>query len=103
MQLSKIKVETSKDSDGTITYHIIGQIFFASTEPLMNTFDFHDDSKRVVLDFAKARLWDESAATVLKKAMDKFESNGKEVEVCGLDENSVTLVNTLYGVTCKEA
>ena len=69
----------------------------------MNTFDFHDDSKRVVLDFAKARLWDESAATVLKKAMDKFESNGKEVEVCGLDENSVTLVNTLYGVTCKEA
>ena len=103
MQMSKIKVETSKDASGTLTYHINGQIFFASTEPLMNTFDFHDDSTKVVLDFSKARLWDESAATVLKKAMDKFESNGKEVEICGLDENSVTLVNTLYGMTCKES
>lgn len=101
MQMSKIKVEVERKAD-TVTYKVVGQIFFASTEPLMREFDFHDEATRVVLDFAQARLWDESAATTLKKAMDKFEANGKTVEVCGLDENSVSLVNTLYGVTCKE-
>ena len=103
MQISKIKVDVQRDEAGTVTYQVAGQIFFASTEPLMNTFDFHDDAKRVVLDFTHARLWDESAATTVKKAMDKFEANGKEVAVCGLDENSVTLVHTLYGLTCKES
>ena len=74
-----------------------GQIFFASTEPLLNAFDFHDSAQTVVLDFSRARLWDESAATALKKAINKFESCGKQVQVHGLDENSVTLVRTLYG------
>ena len=96
LQMSKITVETSKEKD-TVTYKINGQIFFASTEPLMNAFDFKDESRQVVLDFSRARLWDESAATILKKAINKFEAGGKQVKIIGLDENSVSLVHTLYG------
>ena len=96
VQMSKITVETSREGSA-VTYTVNGQIFFASTEPLLNAFDFHDSAQTVVLDFSRARLWDESAATALKKAINKFESCGKQVQVHGLDENSVTLVCTLYG------
>lgn len=96
VQMSKIGVETKRDGS-TVTYAVNGQIFFASTEPLLNAFDFHDSAQTVVLDFSCARLWDESAATALKKAINKFESCGKQVQVHGLDENSVTLMRTLYG------
>ncbi len=96
VQMSKIKVDVCRETD-RVTYLINGQIFFASTEPLMNAFDFHDAAQVVVLDFSQARLWDESAATILKKAIDKFEQNGKQVEILGLDKNSVKLVNNLYG------
>ena len=63
----------------------------------MNAFDFHDPAQTVVLDFSQAQLWDESAATALKKAINKFEQNGKQVKVLGMDKNSTSLVNTLYG------
>lgn len=96
VQMSKIKVDVCRETD-RVTYLINGQIFFASTEPLMNAFDFHDAAQAVVLDFSQARLWDESAATILKKAINKFEQNGKQVEILGLDKNSVKLVNNLYG------
>lgn len=96
VQMSKIKVDVCRETD-RVTYLINGQIFFASTEPLMNAFDFHDSAQAVVLDFSQARLWDESAATILKKAINKFEQNGKQVEILGLDKNSVKLVNNLYG------
>lgn len=96
LQMSKINVEAVKVNN-TVTYKINGQIFFASTEPLMNAFDFKDEAAQVVLDFSRARLWDESAATILKKAINKFEASGKQVKVIGLDENSVSLVHTLYG------
>ena len=96
VQISKIKVDVRRDTD-KVTYFINGQIFFASTEPLMNAFDFHDPAQTVVLDFSQAQLWDESAATALKKAINKFEQNGKQVKVLGMDKNSTSLVNTLYG------
>ena len=81
-----------------MTYAVNGQIFFASTESLMNAFDFHDDVQVVVLDFSRARLWDESAATTLRKIIRKFESTGKKVQVQGMDESSKDLVSNLYGV-----
>ena len=96
MQMSKIKVEKVMNGN-TAVYQMHGQIFFASTEPMMEAFDFRDNAVNVVLDFSDARLLDESAATALKKTILKFEANGKHVEVIGLDQNSVSLVTTLYG------
>lgn len=96
VQMSKIGVEAIQEGS-TVTYVVNGQIFFASTEPLLTAFDFHSNAQTVILDFSRARLWDESAATALKKAINKFEGCGKQVQVRGLDENSVTLMRTLYG------
>ena len=96
LQMSKIKVEV-KRKDTYVTYQMNGQIFFASTESMMNAFDFHDAADRIILDFSAAHLWDESAATALRKTVQKFESAGKQVQVLGLDENSAALMRTLYG------
>lgn len=96
VQMSKIKVEKAMHGT-TATYLINGQVFFASTEPMMDAFDYKDNAEHVILDFSNARLLDESAATALKKSISKFESYGKQVEVCGLDANSTSLVTTLYG------
>lgn len=80
-----------------VTYIVNGQIFFASAEPLLSALDFHDSAQVVVLDFSRARLWDESAATALEKAIHKFKSAGKQVQVRGLDADSAALVRALYG------
>ena len=96
LQMSKIKVEVKRE-DTYVTYQMNGQIFFASTESMMNAFDFHDAADRIILDFSAAHLWDESAATALRKTVQKFESAGKQVQVLGLDENSAALMRTLYG------
>ena len=96
MQMSKIKVEQQR-SGNTILYQINGQIFFASTESLISAFDFHTDAQYIQLDFSQAHLWDESAATTCKKIITKFESNGKQVTINGLDESSNLLITTLYG------
>ena len=96
MQMSKIKVEQQR-SGNTIMYQINGQIFFASTESLISAFDFHTDAQYIQLDFSQAHLWDESAATTCKKIITKFESNGKQVTINGLDESSNLLITTLYG------
>ncbi|MBQ2775862.1 MAG: SulP family inorganic anion transporter, partial [Peptococcaceae bacterium] len=102
MQMSKIKVEKVMHGT-TATYNVNGQVFFASTEPMMDAFDFKDNSERVILDFSNARLLDESAATALKKTVSKFEGYGKQVEVRGLDTSSATLVSTLYGPKKQKA
>ena len=102
MQMSKIKVEKVMHGT-TATYNVNGQVFFASTEPMMDAFDFKDNSELVILDFSNARLLDESAATALKKTVSKFEGYGKQVEVRGLDTSSATLVSTLYGPKKQKA
>jgi SulP family sulfate permease len=102
LQMSKIRVESHREGS-TVIYQVYGQIFFASTEAMLDAFAFHDDATQVVLDFSKAQLWDESAATALQKAILKFEGCGKQVQVQGLDENSATLVRALYGKSEMQA
>lgn len=94
--MSKISV-TAKRTEQAITYQIQGQIFFASIEALNSGFDYKAPLEQVTLDFSKAHLWDESAATALKKTVKKFTDNGKTVQIVGLDAESINLINKLYG------
>ena len=96
VQMSKIQVEKMVHGT-TVTYTVHGQVFFASTEPMMDEFDFKEAAELIILDFSDAHLLDESAATALKKSVDKFEGYGKQVEVRGLDASSKALVTNLYG------
>lgn len=72
MQISRLQVTAVTINDETLVYEVKGQIFFASTENLNQAIDFQHSAEQVRIDFAQARIWDESAATAIKKMRPSF-------------------------------
>ena len=93
-----VTVETALTPDGTTRrYAIGGQIFFASTDRIMETIVFREDGvEAVVIDLTQAHFWDISATGVLDKIVLRLRGEGKSVEVIGLNEASASLVER-YG------
>lgn len=89
-----LRVDRSLSEDGhTRTYGVVGQVFFASAETLVNAFDFKEVIDRVVIDVSRAHFWDITAVSALDKVVLKFKREGAEVEVIGLNEASATMVD----------
>jgi sulfate permease, SulP family len=87
-------VRSTLSEDATVrSYHVDGQIFFASAETFIAAFDFADDVKRVVIDVTEAHLWDITSVGALDKIVFKFRANGIEVEVVGLNEASAHMLD----------
>lgn len=96
IQMAKLNI-TTEQNDDTLTYHITGEVFFASIGALNNQLDYKTTAKNIVLDFSRARVWDESAATALKKDIARFNDLGIQVHFQGLDDNSKNMILKLYG------
>ncbi|MDG5789639.1 SulP family inorganic anion transporter [Evansella sp. AB-P1] len=77
------------------TYYITGQLFFASVSEPISEFDFKEELIKVILDFTHAHIWDDSAVAAMEKIITKFEENGTNVEITGLNEASTLLVDRL--------
>ena len=93
-QLFRVRSEIT--GDGTHrTYHIEGQLFFASSEDFMKAFDFKEAPERVIIDVTAAHIWDISSVQALDMAILKFRRDGAEVEVVGMNEATETLVDRL--------
>ena len=75
------------------TYHVSGQVFFASAERFVNAFDYKEVIETVRIDVSRAHFWDITAVSALDKVVIKFRREATEVEVIGLDEASATLVD----------
>lgn len=90
--LFKVSSELSEDGSQR-TYRLSGEIFFASVEQFVASFDFKEVLDRVVIDVGRAHFWDISAVAALDKAVLKFRREGAEVEVVGLNEASATMVD----------
>lgn len=74
-------------------YIITGQVFFASAERFINSFDFKEVIEKVRIDVSRAHFWDLTAVGALDKVILKFRREGTEVEVIGLNEASATMVD----------
>ncbi|MFA9557250.1 SulP family inorganic anion transporter [Evansella sp. AB-rgal1] len=95
-KISKVEIKSKLDENKEKrTYFIKGQLFFASVTEPISEFDFKEDINKVVLDFTYTHIWDDSAVAAMEKIITKFEENGTEVEVTGLNEASTLLVNKL--------
>jgi SulP family sulfate permease len=94
MQLLQITSSLSTDGQ-TRTYHVRGQLFFASTTILTDAIDFQDAAPHVVLDLSAARLWDISAADALEKLVSRLQARGKTVHITHADERAARLLNAL--------
>ncbi len=89
-----LRVDRSLADDGrTRTYRVVGQVFFASAETMVDAFDFKEVIARVVIDVGQAHFWDITAVSALDKVVLKFKREGAEVEVVGLNQASATLVD----------
>jgi sulfate permease, SulP family len=89
-----LRVDRSLSADGrTRTYGVVGQVFFASSETLIASFDFKEVVDTVCIDVGRAHFWDITAVSALDKVVLKFKREGAQVVVTGLNEASATLVD----------
>ncbi len=93
-QIFRVRSEISSDG-ATRTYHVEGQIFFASVERFSKAFDFREALDKVVIDVTHAHIWDISSVSALDMVVMKFRREGAEVELIGLNEASETIVDKL--------
>lgn len=82
------------------TYRVVGQVFFASSDQFINSFDFKEVVERVTIDLSAAHFWDITAVSSLDKVVIKFRREGTEVNLIGMNEATATIVDK-FGVHDK--
>lgn len=89
-----LRIDRSSDDGGRVrTYSVVGQVFFASSETFIASFDYREVVEKVRIDLGRAHFWDITAVSALDKVVLKFKREGAEVEVIGLNQASATMVD----------
>lgn len=83
--------------EGTVTYTVDGELFFASSNDLYTQFEYAEDPARVVIDLSGSHLWDASTVAALDAITEKYHRYGKTVEVVGLNQASTDMRERLRG------
>ncbi|RKT90038.1 STAS domain-containing protein, partial [Saccharopolyspora antimicrobica] len=93
-----VEVTAVTDPDGTeVVYRVTGELFFASSNELVQHFDYAGDPDRVVVDLTDAHIWDASTVAALDAVTTKYASRGKSVEIVGLNTRSAEIHHRLTG------
>ncbi|MSN98294.1 sulfate permease [Bacillus paralicheniformis] len=93
-KISKLKIE-EKSEEHAVKYIIKGQVFFASVQDFVKSFKTDEQTKKVILDFSEAHIWDDSAVAAIDKVVLKMKDQGIDVDLIGLNESSWKLVEKL--------
>ena len=92
-----LRVET-ESGDKRLTFRVSGQVFFASADMFVESFDIEAATGRdVVIDLTHAHFWDITAVAALERVVDRFGRHGTKVELLGLNQASSTLIGSLDG------
>ena len=79
-------------------YDVRGELFFASTNDLVHSFDYDAvKMERVEIDLSNARIWDTSAVAALDAVVAKFAERGIECELIGLNRHAERLHSNVSG------
>ncbi|MDB5818247.1 MAG: putative sulfate transporter [Rhizobacter sp.] len=97
---SLLVVQSSDDPvDGARIYTVSGQVFFASADVFVDSFDVRDVEARadrhVRIDVGRAHFWDITAVAALDKVVERFRKHGCDVEVVGLNRASEGLIERI--------
>lgn len=84
----------------TRVYDLKGQIFFSSAEKFMQGFDFKENINDVIIDLTHSHIWDVTSVAMLDSVVNKFQRNGVNVTVRGLNEASSIMIDK-YGTHAK--
>lgn len=93
-KISKIKIENRQEKERMI-FKVEGQLFFASVESFIESFDFNVEDKKIIIDFSNAHIWDDSAVGAVDKVVIKYRENNNSVTIRGLDSSSKKIVDKL--------
>jgi SulP family sulfate permease len=66
----------------------------------MQGFDFKEDVKDVIIDLTHSHIWDVTSVAMLDSVVNKFQKNGVNVTVRGLNEASSIMIDK-YGTHAK--
>ena len=78
-------------------YVVGGEVFFASADRFVGSFDFATVAPAVRIEVSAAHFWDVSAVAALDKVVLRFRRAGAEVTVVGLNEASAAMIGR-FGV-----
>ena len=92
-----IKVVSREVSNEELIYDVTGQLFFVSKIYFIQGFDTHKHSKKITIDMSKAHIWDQSGVNALEQIIRKLSIGGSDVNVVGLNEESLNLFDRLGG------
>ncbi len=94
-----VKVTSVLDPDNVERlYAVTGELFFASTNDLVHSFDYDAVRvKRVEIDLSNARIWDTSAVVALDAVVAKFAERGIEAHLVGLNRHAESLHSKATG------
>jgi SulP family sulfate permease len=93
-KISTIKV-TQQQKKSERIFDVEGQLFFASVEGFLESFDFTVENTTIIIDFSESHIWDDSAVGAIDKVVLKYRGNNNNVTITGLDSGSKRLVEKL--------
>ncbi|WP_375541364.1 SulP family inorganic anion transporter [Paenibacillus sp. L3-i20] len=93
-KISKLEVTRRQTSNEEI-YDVTGQLFFASVEGFIGGFDFSVADTKIVIDFSKAHIWDDSGVGAVDKVVIKYRANNNHVTINGLNASSEKIIKKL--------
>ena len=94
-----IRVESYFENNARV-YDLKGQIFFSSSEKFMQGFNFQESVSQVIIDLTHSHIWDVTSVAMLDSVVNKFQRNGINVTVRGLNEASSIMIDK-YGTHSK--
>lgn len=86
-------VSEHDESTHTRYYYVHGQVFFSSSTQFINSFDTKEALDKVVIDVSQAHFWDITAVDTLDKLVIRFQREGIDVKVVGLNSASRTIID----------
>ncbi|OHV36282.1 sodium-independent anion transporter [Parafrankia colletiae] len=88
------KVTSVLDPEGgERIYAVSGPVFFASSNDLVNAFDYAHDPPRVVVDLSEAQLLDSAGVAALEDVQHKFRERGITVRFAGAAGNTAAMLS----------
>ena len=93
-------IKNNSDAHKSRKYTVIGQVFFASSDKFITSFDFKEVIESVTIDLSAAHFWDVTSVSALDKVVVKFRREGTQVELIGMNQATQTIVDK-FGVHDK--
>ncbi len=84
-------------NDAEARYRVEGELFFASSNDLVQQFDYAADPASIVIDLSGSHVWDASTVAALDAVAERYRRHGATVRLEGMNEASSRFHGRLAG------